>query len=63
MKLRIHQLDLPPDYTADQLLAAAARALHCQPAAVSDVKTVRRSIDARGGSPRLTVAVEVAFAG
>ena len=63
LKLRIHQLDLPPDYTPEQLRQAAARALHSTPAVVSNVKTVRRSIDARGGSPRLTVAVDVAFAG
>ena len=63
MKLRIHQLDLPLAYTPEQLRQAAARVLRCTPEAVSDLKTVRRSIDARGRSPRLTVAVEVAFAG
>ena len=63
MKVRIHQLDLPPDYTPEQLRQAAARALCSAPAAVSHVKTVRRSIDARGRSPRLTVAVDVTFAG
>ena len=63
MKLRINQLDLPPGYTPDQLLKAAAKALKCNPSALSDVKTVRRSIDARGRSPRMTVAVEAEFAG
>ena len=63
MKLRINQLDLPPGYTPDQLLKAAAKALRCNPSALSDLKTVRRSIDARGRSPRMTVAVEVEFSG
>ncbi|MEI8243769.1 MAG: FAD-dependent monooxygenase, partial [bacterium] len=63
MKLRIRQLDLPPDYTPEQLLQAAARALHSPPAALGSVTVVRRSIDARGRSPRLTVAVAVAFSG
>ncbi len=63
MKLRLNQLDLPPGYTPDQLLKAAAKALRCNPSALSDLKTVRRSIDARGRSPRMTVAVEIEFAG
>jgi uncharacterized FAD-dependent dehydrogenase len=63
MKLRLNQLDLPPGYTPEQLLQAAAKALGCQPSAFSGLQTVRRSIDARGRSPRLTVAVEVDFAG
>lgn len=63
MKLRINQLDLPPGYTPEQLLKAAAKALKCNLAALSGLKTVRRSIDARGRSPRMTVAVEVEFSG
>ncbi len=63
MKLRINQLDLPPDYTPDQLLKAAAKTLRCNPSALSGLKTIRRSIDARGRSPRMTVAIEVEFAG
>jgi uncharacterized FAD-dependent dehydrogenase len=63
MKLRINQLDLPPGYTPDQLLKAAAKALKCNPSALSGLKTIRRSIDARGRSPRMTVAVEVEFHG
>ena len=63
MKLRINQLDLPPGYTPDQLLKAAAKALKCNPSALSGLKTIRRSIDARGRSPRMTVAVEVEFSG
>ncbi len=63
MKLRINQLDLPPDYTPEQLLRAAAKVLRCNPAALSALKTIRRSIDARGRSPRMTVAVEVDFNG
>jgi uncharacterized FAD-dependent dehydrogenase len=63
MKLRINQLDLPPGYTPDQLLKAAAKALRCNPSALSGLKTIRRSIDARGRSPRMTVAVEVEFSG
>ncbi len=63
MKIRINQLDLPPGYTSDQLLKAAAKALRCNPSALNGLKTVRRSIDARGRSPRMTVAVEVEFSG
>jgi uncharacterized FAD-dependent dehydrogenase len=63
MKIRINQLDLPPGYTSDQLLKAAAKALRCNLSALSGLKTVRRSIDARGRSPRMTVAVEVDFSG
>jgi hypothetical protein len=61
MKLRINQLDLPPGYTPEQLLKAAAKTLRCNPSALSGLKTVRRSIDARGRLPRMTVAVEVEF--
>ena len=63
MKLRINQLDLPPGYTPDQLLKAAAKALRCNPSALNNLETIRRSIDARGRSPRMTVAVEVEFSG
>jgi uncharacterized FAD-dependent dehydrogenase len=63
MKLRINQLDLSPGYTPEQLLKAAAKALRCNPAALSELKTVRRSIDARGRSPRMTVAVDFEFSG
>lgn len=63
MKLRINQIDLPPGYTGGQLVKAAGKVLQCTPAALSALKTVRRSIDARGRSPRMTVAVEVEFSG
>jgi uncharacterized FAD-dependent dehydrogenase len=63
MKIRINQLDLPPGYTLEQLLKAAAKALRCNPSALNGLKTIRRSIDARGRSPRMTVAVEVDFSG
>jgi uncharacterized FAD-dependent dehydrogenase len=63
MKLRINQLDLPPGYSPEQLLKAAAKALRCNPSALSGLKTVRRSIDARRRSPRMTVAVEAEFSG
>jgi uncharacterized FAD-dependent dehydrogenase len=63
MKIRINQLDLPPGYTPEQLLKAAAKALHCNPPALNGLKTIRRSIDARGRSPRMTIAVEAEFSG
>jgi uncharacterized FAD-dependent dehydrogenase len=63
MKLRINPIDLPPGYTPEQLLKAAAKVLCCNPSALNGLKTVRRSIDARGRSPRMTVAVEVEFSG
>jgi len=63
MRLRINQLDLPPGYSPEQLLKAVAKALSCNPSALSNPKTIRRSIDARGRSPRMTVTVEVEFSG
>ena len=63
MNLRISQLDVPLDYTAEQLLAAVARALHCPSGQLSGIKIVRRSIDARGRVPRFTLAVEATLAG
>ncbi len=63
MNIRIHQLDLPPGYTADQLAKAAAKALRCPPSALKKLKTTRRSIDARGRAPRMTVSAEAEFTG
>lgn len=63
MRLRINQIDLPPGYTPAQLLKAAAKALRCDPSALEDIQAVRRSIDARGRSPRMTVAIDVEFSG
>ena len=63
MNLRISQLDLPPGYTPEQLRKAAAKALRCNPAALIAVREIRRSIDARGRSPRMNVTAEVEFAG
>ena len=63
MKLRINQLDLPPEYTPDQLLKAAAKALRSNPSALQNLTTIRRSIDGRGRSPRMTVTVEADFSG
>jgi len=63
MKLKITQLDLPPGYTPEQLLKAAAKQLRCDPAALRSLQTLRRSIDARGRSPRMTLTVEVGFSG
>jgi uncharacterized FAD-dependent dehydrogenase len=59
MKIRLSQLDLPPGYSPDQLLKAAAKVLRCNPSALQNLTTVRRSIDGRGRSPRMTVAVDV----
>ncbi|MGE4488583.1 MAG: NAD(P)/FAD-dependent oxidoreductase [Kiritimatiellales bacterium] len=63
MKLKIRQLDLPPGYTTEQLHRAAAKKLRCSPSAVQGLKVIRRSIDARGRSPRLTVTVEADVSG
>jgi uncharacterized FAD-dependent dehydrogenase len=63
MKLRVNQLDLPPGYSPEQLLKAAAKVLRCNPSVLSSLTPVRRSIDARGRSPRMTVAVEVELSG
>ena len=63
MKIKISQLDLPPDYTPEQLLAAVAKKVRCKPPALSGLKIIRRSIDARGRSPRLNLVVEAEFDG
>jgi len=63
MKLRITQLDLPPGYTLEQLLKAVAKALRCDPSTLSHLQTIRRSIDARGRSPRMMLTVEVDLSG
>jgi uncharacterized protein len=63
MKIRIHQIDLPPGYTPEQLHTAAAKKVRSKPAALTGIQTIRRSIDARGRSPRMTVALEAAFSG
>ena len=63
MIVRISQINLPPGDSPQQLLQAAARVLRSKPAALSDVKTVRRSIDARGRTPRMTVTADATFSG
>jgi uncharacterized FAD-dependent dehydrogenase len=63
MIVRISQLNLPPGYSPQQLLQAAARVLRCKPAALSHLTTVRRSIDARGRTPCMTVTADVTFSG
>jgi uncharacterized FAD-dependent dehydrogenase len=63
MKIRISQLDLPPGYTANQLLKAAVKVLRCNPSELHGLQAVRRSIDARGRSPRMTVMAEADFSG
>ena len=63
MKIRINQIDLPPDYTPDQLLKAAAKKVRCQPSDLKGLHAVRRSIDARGRSPRMTVMAEADLSG
>ncbi|MFU8780038.1 MAG: FAD-dependent protein [Kiritimatiellia bacterium] len=63
MKIRINQIDLPPGYSPEQLLGAAAKKVRCKPDLLQQIKTVRRSIDARGHAPRITVAAEAEFSG
>jgi len=63
MKLRITQLDLPPGYTPEQLLKVAAKKVRCNPSDLKGLQTVRRSIDARGRSPRMTVMAEADLSG
>lgn len=63
MKIRISQIDLPPGYTPEQLLKAAAKKVRCQPGDLKGLQAVRRSIDARGRSPRLTVMAEADLSG
>lgn len=63
MRIRISQLDLPPGYTPEQLIKAAARKVRGSPSVLRHVKTVRRSVDARGRYPRMTVTVEAEHTG
>ena len=63
MKIRISQIDLPPGYTPEQLLKAAAKKVRCNPSDLHGVQAVRRSIDARGRSPRMTVMAEADLSG
>ncbi len=62
MKIRIDQIELPPDYTGEQLLKAAARKVRCQPAELHGLHILRRGIDARSGTPRIIVAAEADLA-
>jgi uncharacterized FAD-dependent dehydrogenase len=63
MRVRIRQLDLPPEYTPAQLLKAAAKQARCTQESLSDVVTVRRSVDAREQSPRMNVIAEATLSG
>ena len=63
MKVKITQLDLPPGFTPEQLLKAVAKRVRCPVEKLGQVREVRRSIDARGRRPRLTVAVEAHIPG
>ncbi len=63
MKIRISQIDLPPGYTPEQLLKAAAKKVRCNPSDLHGLQAVRRSIDARGRSPRMTVMAEADLSG
>ncbi|MBC8206741.1 MAG: NAD(P)/FAD-dependent oxidoreductase [Kiritimatiellales bacterium] len=63
MKIRISQIDLPPGYTPEQLAKAAAKKVRCQPGDLKGLQVVRRSIDARGRSPRMTVMAEADLSG
>lgn len=63
MRIRINQIDLEPGFSPAQLLQAAARKVRCNPSVLSELQTIRRSIDARGRSPRMTVTVEAELSG
>jgi len=63
MKIRINQLDLPPGYTPEQLLKAAVKKVRCNPSELNGLQAVRRSIDARGREPRMTVMAEADLSG
>jgi len=63
MQIRIRNLDLAPGYNSEQLLKVVARTLRCKPTDLRSLKTVRRSVDARGPTPRMIVTAEVDYAG
>jgi len=51
MKFILRQLELPLDYSDDDLPAAAARRLKCDVDEIIHVEIVKRSIDARPRRP------------
>jgi len=63
MKLRISQLDLPLGYTPEQLTKAVSKKVRCNPSDLHSVQAIRRSIDARGSSPRMGVIAEANLSG
>jgi uncharacterized FAD-dependent dehydrogenase len=63
MKIRINQIDLPVGYTSEKLAKAAAKKVRCLPSDLKGLREVRRSIDARGSSPRMTVMAEADLSG
>ena len=63
MRLKVSQLDLPPEYSVAQLSKVVAKQLRCDSSVMHNLKVVHRSIDARGGLPLVKVIVEVDVSG
>ena len=63
MRLKVSQLDLSPEYSREQLAKIVAKKLRCDTSVMHNLKVVRRSIDARDGSPLVKVIVEVDVSG
>lgn len=62
--LRIAEIRMTPDYTQEELAAAAARVLKAPPAALKSLRISRRSVDARHRDDvRLSLTVDVTVAG
>jgi len=65
MRLRIHQLSLPLNYSHKDILPAAAHKLGCRVTHLVDLKIIKRSVDARPRypAPMFSLSVEVSFTG
>ncbi|NJL58797.1 MAG: FAD-dependent oxidoreductase [Desulfobacteraceae bacterium] len=65
MKLLIHQIHLPLDYKESDIVSAAARKLGCSEESLSDLRMIRRSVDARSrrDAPKFSMTIEVEYCG
>lgn len=59
MRIQVQQVSIPLDYDEAALLRRVSRKVDCGPALLSNVKIVRRSLDARPRNPAPTYVVTV----
>ncbi len=65
MKLLLHQIHLPLDYEDKDIVSATARKIGCVSEDLSDLRIIRRSVDARSrrDAPIFSMTVEVEYHG